>query len=439
MVMKLGSRRAVLLTWSLLCGGVGVANATESASPQGPAAGAQSAQTSSAFYVKEYRVRGARLLNQAQVGEAVYPYLGPARTAEDCEKARAALEKAYQDKGFQTVTVQIPQQDVKSGIIILQVVEARVGRLRVKGSRYFTLNQIKQQAPSLAEGTVVNFSQVTRDIVGLNQLSDLRVTPALRAGVEPGTVDIDLDVKDTLPLHGTLELNNRYSVGTSQLRLNGSVSYDNLWHLGHSLGFSFQLAPENLSDAEVFSAYYLARIPNVSWLGLMLEGTRQDSNVSTLGGAAVAGRGEIAGFQAIITLPPADHFFHSLTLGIDYKHFDQNVTLAGGEIKTPIDYFPFSGIYTATWAGKGYLTQLDSSVTFQARGTGSSPAVFDKNRFNSDGSFLYFRGDLSHTHDLPKGFQVFGKVQGPGLQRASHQQRAVQRGRRGECSRLPGV
>jgi hemolysin activation/secretion protein len=58
---------------------------------------------------------------------------------------------------------------------------------------------------------VPNFNQVEREIVALNQWLDRRVTPTLRGGVEPGTVDVDLKVKDILPLHGSVELNNRYS------------------------------------------------------------------------------------------------------------------------------------------------------------------------------------------------------------------------------------
>ena len=190
-----------------------------------------------------------------EVEEAVYPFLGPERSADDVDQARAALEKAYQTKGYQTVSVQIPPQQVTSGVVILQVIEGKVGRLRVRGARYFSPDQIKKAAPSLAEGTVPDFNRVSQDIVALNQLADRPVTPTLRAGIEPNTVDIDLNVKDTLPLHGNLEFNNRYSPNTTPLRLNGAVSYSNLWQLGHSAGFSFQVAPENLKDAEVFSAY----------------------------------------------------------------------------------------------------------------------------------------------------------------------------------------
>ncbi len=246
---------------------------------------------------------GGRLLSSLDIGEAVYPFLGPERTADDVEAARSALEKVYRDKGYQTVAVQVPAQKVQSGIIVLQVVRGEVGRLRVHGSRFYSIDEIKREAPSLAEGTTPNFNDVTKDIVNLNQLPDRRVTPSLRAGEIPGTVDVDLTVKDTPPLHASVELNNRYSADTTPLRVNGSVSYDNLWQLGHSLGLSFQLSPQNFNQVEVFSGYYLARIPGISWVSFMLQGTLQDSNVSTLGGIGVAGKGDIVGPRVIFTLP----------------------------------------------------------------------------------------------------------------------------------------
>ena len=365
------------------------------------------------FYIRQYRVEGgAHLLSPMEVEEAVYPYLGPYRTPDDVEQARTALENKYRDKGYQTVAVQIPPQQVKGGIIVLQVVKNEVGRLRIKDSHFFSLDEIKREAPSLQEGTVPNFKDVTRDLATLNQFPDRRVTPTLTAGRVPGTVDVDLNVKDSLPLHGSLEVNNRYSASTTPLRINGSVDYDNLWQLGHTVGGSFQLAPENLSEVQVFSGYYLAHIPGVEGLSLMLQGTDQNSNVSTLGGIGVVGKGGTVGLRAIFTLPPQKDFFHSVSLGFDYKHFEQDVLIAGTTSTTPITYFPLSASYSGTWIGKGYETDMDASANLHFRGMGSSPEQFEIDRHDADGGFIYFRGDLSHTRDLIAGSQIYGKVQG---------------------------
>ncbi|WP_276326523.1 POTRA domain-containing protein, partial [Bradyrhizobium valentinum] len=172
----------------------------EQASPQKPAAAVQR------FDIDDFAVQGAETLPQIEIEEAIYPFLGPNKSADDVEKARAALEKAYHDKGYQTVSVSVPQQNALSRMITLKVAELKVGRLRVKNSRYFDLAKITNKAGSLKEGTVPNFGAVTKDIVALNQWPDRRVTPALRAGVTPGTVDVDLNVEDKAPLHASVEL-----------------------------------------------------------------------------------------------------------------------------------------------------------------------------------------------------------------------------------------
>jgi hemolysin activation/secretion protein len=378
----------------------------------------QSEASPQRIFIQEYLVKGAHLLAKTEIEEAVYPYLGPGRTKEDVEKARAALEKAYQDKGYQTVSVQIPAQPWRDGSIVLEVKETPVGRLQVHGARYFLPSQIKAMAPSVAEGKVINFNEVNQDILALNQYADERVTPALRPGVMPGTVDIDLEVKDTLPLHGSLELNNRYSPNTSELRLDGSLSYNNLWQWGHSIGGSFELSPEDVNQVKVFSGYYLARIPSVSWWSLSVQGTKQDSAVSTIGDLAVAGRGETVGILSTFVLPGGSEFSDTLSLGVNYKHSGQAVAPGGASAsqtnttQTSYYYFPFVASYSATWATKTDQVEFNISPTCSFRGLGSSSNSFAQSRVGSAGNFVTLRGDLSDTHELPGRLQLYGKMQG---------------------------
>lgn len=368
------------------------------------------AQEITSFFVREYRVEGAQRLKNLEVEEAVYPFLGPERGPADVEGARVALEKVYHDKGFQTVSVVIPQQDPRRGVIRLQVIEGKVGRLRVNGARFFLPSRIRKEAPSLAEGNVPDMKQVEKEIVGLNKLADRRVTPELRAGIEPGTVDIDLNVEDKLPLHGSIELNNQYSADTTPLRINGSASYANLYQLGHTLGLSFQIAPQDLDDAQVYSGYYLARVSEN--MSLMVTGTKQNSDVSTLGGAAVAGRGEIVGLKALFDLPTTEKFYQNFSLGVDYKNFAEDIVVGNDTVSSPIEYYPITASYGASWLGDDAFTEFNAALHFHLRGMGSSEKDYANKRYNADGSFVYYHADVAHTRDLKGGMQLFGKVQG---------------------------
>jgi hemolysin activation/secretion protein len=376
-----------------------------------PAAAPPAKQPIQHFDIDEFRVEGADLLPQIEVEEAVYPFLGPNRTSADVDKARAALEKTYTDKGYQTVSVSIPQQNVSSRVVVLKVIEGKVGRVRVNNSRYFDLENIKKKAPSLAEGAVPNFNNVTKDIFALNQWPDRKVTPALRAGATPGTVDVDLNVEDKLPFHGTVELNNRQSPNTTPLRDSATVHYDNLWQHGDSASFTYQVAPERRSDSEAFSGSYLART-DVDWVNILAYAVKSKSDVATVGNFNVIGPGEIFGTRAVLSLPYRQNFFHTLSVGMDYKHFDQTVSQVATGFSTPVSYYPVVATYAATFQGEGSLTQLNATVTANLRGLGSDAVQFDEKRFMATAGFIYVRADVAHTHDLPGGAQLYGKVQG---------------------------
>jgi len=366
-----------------------------------------------AIEVTEYRVEGVRTLPAIEVEKTVYPYLGPARTSDDVEKARAALEKAYQDKGYKTVSVVIPAQKVENGIVTLQVIEGKVGRLRVRGSQYSDLDEIKKGAPSLAEGKTPDFDAVQRDIVALNKSADRQVTPEIKAGAEPGTIDVDLVVKDKPALHGSLEFNNRHNADTEPLRINGALHYDNLWQLGHSIGGNFQVAPQQPDNAQVYSAFYTAKGVGFDWLDLTLSGTKSYSNVNTIGNVNVNGPGETVGLRATATLPGKESYFHTFSAGIDYKHSKQDIGIPGSPaINAPISYFPMSAEYSATkfWAD-GSLTQFNLGVTWHFDGVGDNAADFENRRAGARADFAYFRGDISHTQELPGAMQLWAQLQ----------------------------
>jgi hemolysin activation/secretion protein len=376
-----------------------------------PGSGTAPQQPAQRFDIDDFAVQGADKLPQIDIEEAIYPFLGPNKTAEDVEKARAALEKVYHDKGFQTVSVAVPQQNVQSKVVVLKVTELKVGRLRVKNSRYFDIDKIKDKAPSLKEGAVPNFNDVTKDIVALNQWPDRRVTPALRAGVAPGTVDVDLNVEDKPSIHGSLEVNNRQSPNTTETRVSATVHYDNLWQLGHSFSFTYQVAPERRADAEVYSASYLARTP-IDWLNLMVYGVKSSSDVATVGGTNIVGPGEIVGGRFVMTLPSRDNFFHTLSIGVDYKHFDQTVGLGTDAFSSPVTYYPVVGTYGATFQNDKFTTQFNALLTYNLRPFSSAAFPdFDAKRFGASPSFAHFNVDVSHTQELPEGYQLWGKIQ----------------------------
>jgi hemolysin activation/secretion protein len=360
------------------------------------------------FDIMEYRVEGNTVLPVGKIEQAVYPFLGEAKNIDDVEQARAELEKSFHDAGYLTVLVNIPEQNVEVGLVRLEVVEGKVEKLRVVGSHYYSLGTIKNRVPEFAEGNVPNFTEVQKQITAINGTPDRRVAPVLRPGKTPGKVEVDLKVQDTLPFHGGIELNNRYSANTTHTRLSGSMRYDNLWQRDHSLGISFQVTPENTDETKVLSATYLIPTGGDYWA---LYGVVSKSDVSAVGDVSVIGNGNILGLRYIHPLPALKTYSHSLTLGVDYKDFQESTVLLGADgFATPIAYTPFNIGYDATLQGDSSTTQMNFGVTFSVRNLGNDEREFADKRFLATPDFAYVRADLKHTQQLYKGWQLFANV-----------------------------
>lgn len=378
---------------------------------EAPAVASPSPAKATQLDIWEVVVDGNTVLDDESIEKAMAPFMGPNRSSDDVDKARARLEDTYRERGFRTVSVSIPRQTVRDGVVLLQVTEGKVGHLNVIGSKYHSIDRIKEQAPALAEGKVPDFNQVQQDIVALNQQQDRQVTPSLKAGARPGTVDVDLTVEDELPLHGSFELNNRRSQDTSDLRASASLSYDNLWQRGHSLSLSFLTAPEHPDDAKVFFGAYLARFDTSPW-SILFNALNSDSNVSTVGGINVLGNGSSASIAGIRQLASGDGFYPSLSLGVAYKDFATSTLLGTASFETPVTYYPITIGYSAVLRGAHDLAQADVSMNFASPQLGSDTETIELNRFQARGQMFWLRASLSDLHEFANGMQAFGRIAG---------------------------
>ncbi|WP_313624336.1 ShlB/FhaC/HecB family hemolysin secretion/activation protein [Achromobacter sp.] len=357
--------------------------------------------------INEYIVRGNTVLEARDIERAVYPYLGPDRTLADIEAAREALQTIYQERGYQSVYVDLPEQQVADGIVFLQVAETKVGRVRVVGAQHYSPLAIRDEVPALKEGEVPNFNQAQAELTGLNKSVSRQVVPLVKEGRLPGTMDVDLKVEDKSPWQASLGLNNDYSADTTHLRSTASLGYDNLWQLGHSVSLTFFTAPQETDNAKVWSGSY--SMPLSSRWSLQFSGYKSDSNVATIGGTNVLGRGHSFGVSATYTMDPLGAWSNSLSIGLDYKKFDEATRFGDNEDQIPIKYLPF----TLAYNGYRYSESSQSSLGLSIVGASGSFfnqssdwQEFDNKRYMASPSFALLRGDGTHTQSLFGDWQL---------------------------------
>ena len=383
---------------------VGGAPALAQDGAETPPASPQQAVT---FDIRAFQVRGNKLLPPDTVERAIYPFMGPGRSEADVEAARAALQKAFEDAGYVAVSVFIPEQSVAGGILQLEVQPQAIGQVQIAGDTK-NADAVRAQAPSLTPGQTPNIAEFQRDVIAMNQKPNRRVTPELRAGVAPGTLDVVLTVEESSAFHASAEINNFSSAATTDLRVSGTLRYDDMWGRGDSLSITSQTAPRRPADGTVLSGNYLSRLGQGTQL--MLYGVHSDSDIAVIGGTSVVGRGNIFGARLIQSLGAGEGFYHALTVGIDWKDFNEDLKLGADTDSAPIAYFPATISWRGDWSSEGAKSDLTFTGIFGIRGLGDDKAAFEYKRYHARDSFFAFKVDAGHTQDVLDGAQIDARL-----------------------------
>lgn len=372
------------------------------------------------FDIYEFEIEGNIVLPAEAIERAVYPFLGEKRTADDVNAAVAALEKAYQDAGYLTVAVGIPEQAITTGVVKLEVTEGRVERLRVSGAEYTLPSRVKDAAPSLAEGEVPHFPEVQADLGRLGRNPDLTVTPLLQPGRVPGSVAVELRLKDDNPFHGSVELNNKRSADTDAGRIEASMRYDNLWQRRHSIGVTYFVSPRDREQVEVWGLNYSAPLGE----GIIAAYyAKSNSNIPTQFDTTSLGTGDTAGFRYVRPLPDRGlGFIHSISVGADYKDNDQDTLGIAGtafSLSQPVRYWVLSGQYGITLPFEsGARLRLGATLNVGSNAmneriidcNGVQAEQFECRRFGARPSFFVSRFEIEGAMPFADGWVASGRI-----------------------------
>jgi hemolysin activation/secretion protein len=218
------------------------------------------------FQVKGYELEGNTLLSKEVTDLIFEPYEGTNVTFDVIRQALGDLRMVYIDHGFPTVSIGLPQQTLTNGIVKVRVIEGKISAITVAnaGAVYFSSNNVMRALPSLRPGILLTNPIFQAELDRANANQDRQIYPQIEPGVEEGTTALRLVVKDQLPLHAKIELNNQSTPGTPDLRINTSAAYNNLWQREHSLGLQYSFTPEVYKGGNQWDLYDKPLVANYS-------------------------------------------------------------------------------------------------------------------------------------------------------------------------------
>jgi hemolysin activation/secretion protein/AraC-like DNA-binding protein len=209
------------------------------------------------FTVEKYLVSGNSILKPTDIGGILTNVPAAFGTNVTFDAIRAALgdlQMAYRERGFVTVAVALPPQKLTNATVKVKVTEGRLAAINVTGNRWFSSNNVMSSLPSLHTNMLLNSHVFQRELDQANASRDRQIYPVIGPGLEPGTSELTLKVKDRFPGHARVEVNNTHTPGTPDLRVNFNAQYDNLWDLEHQIGLQYSSAFEQWKSEEQYNA-----------------------------------------------------------------------------------------------------------------------------------------------------------------------------------------
>ena len=196
------------------------------------------------FEVRHYDVQGNTLLPAPILDSILQKHTDEAANFDMLRSAMRDLQMAYRDRGFVSVSVALPKQELTNGIVKVQVTEGRLAEINIVNNRWVSAENVRRALPSLRTNTFLNGLVLSQELDRANASRDRQIYPEIGPGPDPGTSTLTLKIKDRLPLHGRVELNNNSTPGTPELRVNTALQYNNLWQHEHQFGVQYSFTPQ---------------------------------------------------------------------------------------------------------------------------------------------------------------------------------------------------
>jgi len=144
------------------------------------------------------------------------------QSISDIYKLCQKIEALYASRGYFLARVYPPPQEIKDDVLILEVLEGRLGKIRIVGNRHYSeLFILRYFAP--LQNKALNYNRFLRALMLLNENSDLEAGAVLEKGSRVGTADLIIRVQDKYPVHLYLNGNDYGRFLTTNFRAGGRL------------------------------------------------------------------------------------------------------------------------------------------------------------------------------------------------------------------------
>ncbi|MBQ0270584.1 ShlB/FhaC/HecB family hemolysin secretion/activation protein [Providencia huaxiensis] len=347
------------------------------------------------FLISEIQFVGATQLTTKTQTQLTSSYLKRCLTLSEIQKLTKHVTNYYMEQGFITSQAIIPEQDLSSHQLLLQVIEGHVETIEIENSPERLVHQIFPYQ----QGKILNLRHIEQGLEQLNRLSSAKYTIDIQPGSQNGYSRVIIHQQGKKwPITSQLNLDNSGMEATGKQLLTGGLTVDS------PLGFGEQWSVSGNTDMDGsvshHNRYIVANVnvPYGYWsyrYQFYRNSTLQQFYAS---GQQYRYEGKNTNQQLDISRLIYRDGKQRLTLQSSLKHKNANTQLASQtlSISSPtLTSLSFTPQYSTT-LGQGYFT-FNPAAEWGISAFGASPDTLAKDsprshyrKFSLSSSYQYF-------------------------------------------------
>ncbi|MHA1549993.1 MAG: ShlB/FhaC/HecB family hemolysin secretion/activation protein [Alphaproteobacteria bacterium] len=199
----------------------------------------QKGKKGACFQISEIILDGSEIPSQSVQEKLVSVYKGNCLSLPEINQLIREITQWYVEKGYVTTRVYLPQQNIKSGILRLRVVEGKIEAIKLNKETSRDKRR-KWMAFPTSEGKILSLKDLDKGIGQLKYLQSVESSMTIEPGAEAGQSIIRVTTTDRNPFKLRIGIDNlgQESTGENRIKLDGSL--DNIFALNETFSFMIQ-------------------------------------------------------------------------------------------------------------------------------------------------------------------------------------------------------
>jgi hemolysin activation/secretion protein len=193
---------------------------------------------SAPFVVKSIAISGNTEFDTATLHALVSDVEGKSLTLAELGQVVNRITAYYNDHGYTLTRAIIPAQTIEGGVVRVQVIEARYGKVKLDNRSRVSNSLLESTLSSLQSGQPIEQKTLDHSLLLLSDIPGVSTLSTLKPGDTVGTSDLTIGVDTPQFIAGSGTLDNFGNSYTGRARLGATLNVFDLLHQGDVLSLN---------------------------------------------------------------------------------------------------------------------------------------------------------------------------------------------------------